>query len=272
MKKISKNRYIQGFCLVVILLATVRLIWPEVAEPSSFEDDVDSLVVDSNDDMKPLAQRDILGKESVVGYDLQMNAALDSAEAFRKHKIYSVSSFEKAFPDSNSVHMEQSLLWGINPMMTATDITSNKQKLVYVGYSPYYSVDTLKCSAPYLVPRAAVLLQDIGRNFYDSLQVKGIPLHQIVVSSILRSKEDLDKLGSTNGNVSKNSCHQYATTFDINYNVYKTVQAPGGPQRREVRNDTLKWVLSEVLNDLRKNDRCLVKYEKLQPCYHVTVK
>jgi len=31
-------------------------------------------------------------------------------------------------------------------------------------------------------------------------------------------------------------------------------------------------VLSEVLNDMRQNKRCYVKYEVKQGCYHITVR
>ena len=55
------------------------------------------------------------------------------------------------------------------------------------------------------------------------------------------------------------------------YTRYKTVQDPDGPARRQVRNDTLKWVLSEVLNDIRLQKRCYVKYEVKQGCFHITV-
>ena len=47
--------------------------------------------------------------------------------------------------------------------------------------------------------------------------------------------------------------------------------AADGPRRRQVRNDTLKWVLSEVLRDMREQKRCLVKYEVKQGCFHITV-
>ena len=36
--------------------------------------------------------------------------------------------------------------------------------------------------------------------------------------------------------------------------------------------DTLKMVLSEVLRDLRKADRCYVKYELRQGCFHITAR
>lgn len=114
-------------------------------------------------------------------------------------------------------------------------------------------------------------MQDIGRAYFDSLYIKGIPLHQIIVTSVLRTKEDVRKLRTRNGNATENSCHLYGTTFDICYNRYKTIEDPDGPERRPVRNDTLKWVLSEVLRDFRERGRCYIKYEVKQGCFHLTV-
>ena len=80
-------------------------------------------------------------------------------------------------------------------------------------------------------------------------------------------------IGNNNGNATENSCHLYGTTFDICYNRYITIQDPEGPKRRQVRNDTLKWVLSEVLRDMRlKEQRCYIKYEVKQGCFHMTVR
>ena len=89
---------------------------------------------------------------------------------------------------------------------------------------------------------------------------------------MLRSQDDVAKLRRRNGNATENSCHLYGTTFDICYNRYKTVEAPDGPHRRMVQNDTLKWVLSEVLRDMRQQERCFIKYEVKQGCFHMTVR
>lgn len=189
-----------------------------------------------------------------------------------KHRIYSVPHFGNSFPDQNDVQLEAAKKHGVKPVHNREDAEHRKKELVYVGSNPYFYVDRLNNSIPYLVPRASVLLQDIGRSFFDSLQVKGIPLHKIIVTSVLRTKADVEKLRSKNGNATQNSCHLYGTTFDVCYNRYKTVEDPDGPRRRQVRNDTLKWVLSEVLNDARKQNKCLVKYEVKQGCFHITVK
>ena len=102
--------------------------------------------------------------------------------------------------------------------------------------------------------------------------MKGVPFHKLIVTSVLRSQEDVVKLRRRNGNATENSCHLYGTTFDICYNRYKTVEDPDGPARRLVRNDTLKWVLSEVLRDKREEGRCYIKYEVKQGCFHMTVR
>ena len=189
-----------------------------------------------------------------------------------KNRILSVANYHDAFPDMQDVQIMAANKFGVKPVMDREEAERRKMELVYVGANPYFYVQPLQRSIPYLVPRAAVLLQDIGRNFFDSLQMKGVPLHKINVTSLMRSKADVGKLRNYNGNATENSCHLYGTTFDISYNRYVTVQEPNGPRRREVRNDTLKWVLCEVLRDLREQRRCYVKYEVKQGCFHITTR
>jgi len=181
------------------------------------------------------------------------------------HRILSVPNYKTAFPDSQTVQIVAANKWGVRPVRNRTDAETRKKELVYIGESPYYHVDKLSSSIPYLVPRAAVLLQDIGQAFYDSLYVKGVPVNQLIVTSVLRTMEDVEKLRRHNTNATENSCHLYGTTFDICYNRYHAIG-------REVRNDTLKWVLSEVLRDMRQQNRCYIKYEVKQGCFHMTVR
>jgi len=194
------------------------------------------------------------------------------ADGERPHRIMSVPSYKNAFPDNNDVQLVAANRWGVKPVKNRQDAERRKEELVYIGYSPYYNIDPLYSSIPYLVPRAAILLQDIGQAFFDSLQVKGVPLHRIIVTSVLRTQDDVAKLRRHNGNATENSCHLYGTTVDICYNRYQTVEDPDGPKRREVRNDSLKFVLSEVLDDMRQQKRCFVKYEVKQGCFHLTVR
>lgn len=265
--KISKKTYLQVFGIIVIFLALIRCIFPSIAESK---------------DSRNKKTTEVYQKQELPLKDYEEDIAVDTVEptssrffksdgTLTKNPIYSVPHFGNTFPDQNDVQLLSAKKHGVEAVIDRADAERRKSELVYVGSNPYFHIDKLYSSIPYLVPRASVLLQDIGRNFFDSLQIKGIPLHKIIVTSVLRSKEDVKKLRGHNGNATENSCHLYGTTFDICYNRYKTVEDPDGPKRRVVRNDTLKWVLSEVLNDLRREKRCLVKYEVHQGCFHITV-
>ncbi len=267
--KISKNRYLQGFVVVVLFLALVRLVFPSVAEPRLAENEkeqdsaeVDSLKAMKKDELSAAPDTAMAGMASIY-FDK------DGKEV--KHRIFSVPHFGNTFPDQQDVQILAANQHGVTPVQNREEAEHSKGKLVYVGSNPFFYVDKLNNSIPYLVPKASVLLQDIGRAYFDSLQIKGIPLHKIIVTSILRTKDDVAKLRTRNGNATENSCHLYGTTFDICYNRYKQIQTKNQP-RRQVQNDTLKWVFSEVLRDFRNKNRCYIKYEVHQGCFHITVR
>ena len=227
----TKRQFVLGFFAIVAVLAGARHLFGGHEEP----------VDDSQ----------------AVAYSLPKGTT--------PHRIRGVYDYKRCFPDSQSVQIVAANQWGVRPVRNREDAEQRKKELVYVGMSPYYHVDRLSSSIPYLVPRAAALLQDIGQAFFDSLYVKGIPMNQLIVTSVLRSMDDVAKLQRHNQNATDNSCHLYGTTFDICYNRYHPVTQP-------VRDDTLKWVLSEVLRDKREEGRCYIKYEVKQGCFHLTVR
>lgn len=281
--------------MTVVILAMIRCIFPSVAEPrDSLVAQNDSVVskeaapqeeekIEKKNEKAP--EKVVEKKKEEVETPQPQKPTLNAVTAIQspsrffgpdgkpvKHRIYSVPNYRVTFPDSQSVQEVSAHKWGVRPVQNRAEAETRKAELVYVGSNPYFHVDKLRRSIPYLVPRASTLLQDIGRNFFDSLQVKGVPLHKIIVTSVLRSKDDVAKLQRYNGNATENSCHMYGTTFDICYNRYMTVEDPDGPKRRQVHNDSLKWILSEVLRDLREDKQCWVKYEVKQGCFHITVR
>ena len=281
-----------GFAAIVILLALVRLIFPSVAAPrvaageiqndstlvEPVAEEAETKTVETKQAEKEIAEEKLAAKGDPLPASSEPIPLSKPSKFFNadgslvKHRILSVPSYKEAFPDSQSVQYASARRWGVESVQNRQEAESRKRELVFVGSNPYFFVDKMNRSIPYLVPRAAVLLNDIGRAFFDSLQMKQVPLHKVIVTSVLRTKDDVEKLRNYNKNATENSCHLYGTTFDICYNRYKTVQDPDGPKRRQVQNDTLKWVLSEVLNDMRRNKRCYVKYEVKQGCYHITVR
>lgn len=285
--KISPKRYTQAFGVTVVLLAMLRCTHPELAftpsEKALGQADsavvADSLAASDSLRTELAAQSAAISRKEVASVPAAAPKPLSRPSRFFaadgtpvKNRIYSVPHFGNTFPDQNDVQLVAAARHGVKAVVDRADAEHRKSELVYVGSNPFYHIDSrMRSSIPYLVPRAAILLQDIGRSFFDSLQTKQIPLHKVIVTSVLRSKADVEKLRRRNSNATENSCHLYGTTFDICYNRYHTVEDPDGPRRRQVRNDSLKWVLSEVLRDMREQKRCLVKYEVKQGCFHITV-
>lgn len=270
--KITKRNYLKGFFAITALLALVRVVFPSVAG-THYSDQI----LAQPDTQSTAKTADTIPQAMPTADPSSRIAATSATEAFapttfynpdgseKRTRVRGVASYRESFPDLQDVQLEAAKRYGVSPVANREDAEHRKSELVYIGSNPYYDVRKLSRSIPYLVPRAAVLLQDIACNFFDSLQVKHVPINKFIISSVLRTKEDVEALRRYNHNATENSCHLYGTTFDIAYNHYT-------PVTRAVRNDTLKWVLSEVLDDLRKQGRCYVKHENKQGCFHITVK
>lgn len=187
-----------------------------------------------------------------------------------KNRVTSVRRFEESFPDLNDVQLATATRLGISGIQNRDEARKRMKDLVYIGDNPYYTVLPLHHSIPYLVPRAATLLDEICRAFNDSLATKGYPAHKLLVTSVLRTREDIDRLRRSNHNASENSCHQYGTTFDISYNRFLLIHDDGTSEIRWVT--IFKSILAEVLEDQRLMGTCYVKYEVHQSCFHITAR
>lgn len=175
-------------------------------------------------------------------------------------------NYAVVFNDSNHFQMAHAKRLGITPITDIRSYYHNRRPLVKIASNENYMVDNLTHSYPYLVPEADRLLQDIGKNFRDSLRSRGIKEHRIVVTSVLRTPATVKKLRQVNVNATEMSTHQYATTFDLSYNKFALPAGSNGVDFVDLRQ-----VLAEVLDDLRSEGRCLVKYEIKSPCFHITV-
>lgn len=188
------------------------------------------------------------------------------------HNIRGVVSYKRSFGDLNDVQLKTAKKLGIRPIQSKVQAEELEGKLDLIADCERYAVDSLTHSIPYLIPKASTLLDTIGANFLDSLECKGLNPNKIIVTSVLRTKDDVKRLRRINSNASINSCHAYGTTFDVSWRRFAKVEDPDGRPMQDVSSDTLKLVLSEVLRDLRKTNRCYVKYELRQGCFHITVR
>ena len=184
-------------------------------------------------------------------------------------RIYGkINEAELTFNDLQSKQIASAQKLGITPLNARRDVaiylgeSELDKKLIKISSNSLYYVRELTHSVPYLVPEAETLLSDIAREFQTISGTNS----RFEVTSVLRTKEDISKLQSRNSNATSNSCHCYATTFDISYVSFKTdVLHPKN-------NAELREALSQAVYNMRKQDRCYVKFENNQKCYHITVR
>lgn len=171
------------------------------------------------------------------------------------------------FNDVQRIQIAAAQKFGMHPLKDRAEAMSRLKEynLHHIRSNKNYQLAPMHHSIPYLTNNASALLNTIGENFRDSLASKNLSAYKIVVTSILRTDADVERLMKKNTVAVKNSAHRYATTFDISYVQFVPVGISNDVSRIE-----LKKVLAEVLRDLRSQKECYVKYEQSQHCFHIT--
>ena len=179
-------------------------------------------------------------------------------------------SYKDKFRDTQVKQVEAAQAIGLQtPPQNRQEAARMRSQLSLIKSNDNYIVDSLTHSIPYLVPAAAKELERIGAEFADILQRNGLPHYQFYVTSVLRTKEDIQRLQkSGNINATTNSCHNYGTTFDLAYFRFNKVTRT----REYMHQDNLKLVLGQVLLNEQRAGRIYVKYEQKQACFHITVR
>lgn len=265
----AKQRFIAGFCTVVLFLFIIKLIFDpghqhHITVQSPAETQVaaaDEVIEDSLKAVKP----------SPVAVEAPA-AQQKLTKPYYTKPIHRYSDPE--FSDVNDVQLPAARKNGLKREVedrAAAQALVDQGGLVFVGASPLFYVEDMNFSVPYLVPKAHKLLSRVGLNFVDSLRSKGLPLHKVIVTSVLRTRADVKKLKKSNVNATEQSCHQYGTTFDITYVRFRPLDPEDEKDYRRYHVQ-FKRALGEVLRDLRYEGRCFVKHESKQSCFHVTVR
>ena len=174
--------------------------------------------------------------------------------------------FRKTLCDVNDVQLAVAQRVGISPVPNRKALETTRRNIIGIGTCDRYKLDELTHSVPYLTPHTKETLCAIADAFQDSLAAGGFRMHRFIITSVLRTSEDVRRLRWVNGNASENSAHQYATTFDITYKRFDCIGDEGLP----INTAHLKDILGTVLERLRREGRCYVKYEVKQACFHVT--
>ena len=184
-------------------------------------------------------------------------------------RIWYNGSYNRDFKDLNDVHLAEAKRIGIKPASNREEAEKVKKEMEEIETNEYYEVEKLTHSIPYLIPSAAQLLEDIGHNFQDSLRNLNASIYKVKVTSVTRTVDDVKNLKKRNTNSSQNSAHRYGTTFDVSWARYTKVDES---DTLNIDKDRLKMVLAMVLRDLKREERCYVKHERKQGCFHITVR
>lgn len=180
-----------------------------------------------------------------------------------------IGSYNRDFNDLNDLHLAEAQKIGAEPVASRADAKHASKKLTEIESNDYYEMEDLTHSIPFLIPEAADLLEEIGRNFQDSLRSLNASEYKIIVTSVTRTEEDVKKLKRRNSNASNNSAHRFATTFDVSWNRFYKIDEK---DTLNIEPEQLKMVLASVLRDLKKADRCYIKHEWKQGCFHITAR
>lgn len=241
------HRFVVLLLLTVGVAAAVVMLIP--SNDHSSQDDDDAANRQRMTTLKNEARHSL--EHYVVSNDVPLSS----------HKYY------KIFNDNNDIQLAAARINGIDHPFNKRDDFANHPKLLYMQPCALYDIAKLTHSLPYLVPSARVLLDDIGLLFRSKVSDKypGAD-YRIIVTSLLRTEEDIRRLRRRNRNATEKSCHRYGTTFDIAYARYDKGEG------RAVNDGILKHILAETLYELRQQGRCFVIYERRQRCFHITVR
>lgn len=182
-------------------------------------------------------------------------------------------NYSRDFNDQNETHLAIAQTFGIKPPKNREDAAKKANHLIEIHDCKYYILDDLTHSIPYLTPGAEQLLWEIGKKFNEELATNDIRNCQLLITSVLRTDEDIKKLRrSGNPNASENSAHRYATTFDISYVRFSQFGSEINFYTDPEKFANRKRALAKVLKELRKEGKCYVKFEVRQKCFHITTR
>ncbi len=168
-------------------------------------------------------------------------------------------SCDQLFTDGISFHELAYKKEGIKSQKNSLELNNLKSKgvLKKITTNDNYIVRDMDYSDPLLLPKAADLLTNISRFYRSEIDKAGLKYIPFEITSATRTIESVKKLQQDNNNAIKNSSHLKGKTFDIGY-----INFANYPKQRAI--------FISVLKSFREENKCFVKYEIGQKCFHIT--
>ena len=187
-------------------------------------------------------------------------------ETFRDDNVTMRSTYQ--FKDMHGEQLYAAKKYGVTPIESRAELEENQRRLKKVETTNLYLIDQLTHSAPYLTKGAKSLLKEIGKRFQKELDRQGYREHRIIVTSLFRTRRDVEALRRVNSKAGENSAHMYGTTFDLSYTCFNRIGKTG----KAVSNEVICNILGKIIYDLREEGECWAILERDQRCIHVTVR
>jgi hypothetical protein len=166
---------------------------------------------------------------------------------------------DQLFADGISAHELAYKKEGIKSQKNSLELRNLESKgvLKRIITNDYYIVRDMDFSDPLLLHKAADLLTNISRLYMSEIDKAGLKYIPFEITSATRTIESVKRLKQNNDNAIKNSAHLKGKTFDIGY-----INFANYPQQRAL--------FINVLKSFREENKCFVKYEIGQKCFHIT--
>lgn len=189
--------------------------------------------------------------------------------------------------DVNERHIERARQLGVRVTGSVEPLVAAGQLVRLADTTAYWIVRELDYSIPYVTPDTEAMLREIGQRFHIPLDSLGVPRFRLDITSALRTPDQHAELRRRNSNASRvESAHEFGTTVDIAYRRYAPpadgtfADVTDVPQwmsdsllvetARE-RGAELQAALGRVLQDMQREGKLLVRMERRQTVYHITV-
>ena len=162
------------------------------------------------------------------------------------------------FNDVHRIHMKAYKTEGIVPQENSKGLKRlyKKRKLVLVKDTEFYKIKDLTHSHPYVLSSCLLFLDDLGYAYKESCEKANITYEPFYISSLTRTKYDVNRLKKNNANAITESAHLRGKTLDIDYRMFSS--------KEHIQ------LFINVLESFKKEKMCYVKYE-LNGCLHITV-
>lgn len=245
------RRWVNKFLLLIASLVSISLVHASCSCGDSHDDKV--IYVKRSGELPAISK-----KATQISSDAQV-------QRVATHIV--PGSLKEIFNDSNHIQLPAAQANGIKPITDFHTAYFTQKPLVKVVTCNAYFIDSLKHSMPYLVPKAATLLKEIATAFADTVKARGNADYRIRVTSLLRSDFSVSRLQKRNRAATTESCHLYATTFDISWVKFDCLD-PAHP----ISLEDLKNVLAEIVYNFRQQGRCFAIFERKQGCFHITAR